>query len=61
LGLRQLDAAETLVATVETLRMLLLLNRVIVVPLEMELALLGDRQLLELAPPRILVGDDPRS
>jgi len=72
-GCRQLDAAETLVATVETLLTLLLLNRVnaddAVVPPEMELAELDVRQLLELAPevdcgvwrPRVLFGDDPRS
>jgi len=58
-GLRQLEAADTLVATVETLRILLLLNLVKVVP-EIELAELDDRQLLELGP-RELCGDVPRS
>lgn len=48
-GFRQLDAAETLVATVDTLRILLLLKRVKVVPV-IELAELEDRQLLEFGP-----------
>lgn len=71
-GFRQLDAAETLVATVDTLRTLPLLKRVnaddAVVPPEIELAELDERQLLELAPypverapPRAPFGDDPRS
>lgn len=58
-GFRQLDAADTLVATVDTLRMLLLLNLVNVVP-ENELAELLERQLLELGP-RPLWGETPRS
>jgi len=58
-GLRQLEAADTLVATVDTLRILLLLNLVNVVP-DIELAELEVRQLLELGP-RELCGDVPRS
>jgi hypothetical protein len=49
LGFRQLEAADILVATVDTLRILLLLKRVKVVP-DIELAELDDRQLLELGP-----------